>query len=161
GRARRLQVRSRPWLEALETRLAPATYTVTTTADEQDGPAFAFGNPGPDGLLSLREALSANFFGDTINFYTGPVDSTHPVSFATPQTLQFNNTVSLGSLSDFSSPGTGRLTITGPTDSNGNNLLTFDGTNSGDETFVFYNNGHFGQDFTFNHINFQNFKTVT
>src|SRR5260370_41443360 len=44
-------------LELLEDRRVPSTFTVTTTADDLDGGALS--NPaGPDGTLSLREAIT-------------------------------------------------------------------------------------------------------
>jgi hypothetical protein len=57
-------------LELLEDRRVPSTFTVTTTADDIDGGTLA--NPaGPDGTLSLREAITvANLSAgtDTIAF---------------------------------------------------------------------------------------------
>jgi hypothetical protein len=54
---RRRSQRYRPGFEYLEERAVPATFVVNTTADEFDG-----GTPakpaGPDGLLSLREAIA-------------------------------------------------------------------------------------------------------
>src|SRR5262245_5973271 len=47
----------RPRVELLEDRVAPAILTVTTTADELDGGTLA-DRAGPDGKLSLREAIS-------------------------------------------------------------------------------------------------------
>src|SRR5207237_5057949 len=59
-----------PRLEILEDRRVPSTFTVTTTADDLDGGTLA--NPaGPDGTLSLREAITvANLSAgtDTIAF---------------------------------------------------------------------------------------------
>src|SRR5262245_49425280 len=49
--------RCRPALEPLEYRCVPAIFTVTTTADAIDGGTLA--DPtGPDGKLSLREAIN-------------------------------------------------------------------------------------------------------
>src|SRR5262249_41039443 len=59
----------RPRLELLEDRRVPSTFTVTTTADDLDGGTLA--NPaGPDGTLSLREAITAANMsaGSTIAF---------------------------------------------------------------------------------------------
>jgi hypothetical protein len=60
----------RPRLEPLEDRRVPSTFTVTTTADDLDGGTLA--DPaGPDGTLSLREAITvANLMAgtDTIAF---------------------------------------------------------------------------------------------
>src|SRR6516225_2098262 len=67
--------RFRPRLEALETRLAPAVYNVTTTVDEVDDGTVA--DPaGADGVLSLREAiLAANATpeANTINLPSGSI----------------------------------------------------------------------------------------
>jgi hypothetical protein len=54
-------------VERLEDRMVPSVFTVTTALDEFDGGTPA--NPaGPDGQLSLREAISAASNGDTIVF---------------------------------------------------------------------------------------------
>jgi hypothetical protein len=54
-------------VEALEDRLTPSILTVNTALDEFDGGTLA--NPaGPDGQLSLREAISAASSGDQITF---------------------------------------------------------------------------------------------
>src|SRR4051812_42787084 len=45
-------------IERLESRIAPATFTVTTFVDELDG-GTAADPAGPDHKLSLREAISA------------------------------------------------------------------------------------------------------
>lgn len=59
--------RFRPQLEGLEDRQTPSTLSVTTALDVFDGGTTA--NPaGPDGYLSLREAISAANSGDQITF---------------------------------------------------------------------------------------------
>lgn len=59
--------RYRPQLEVLEDRLTLSTFSVTTALDEFDGGTAA--NPaGPDGLLSLREAIGAASSGDHVRF---------------------------------------------------------------------------------------------
>src|SRR4051812_15296418 len=50
--------RVRPTLDVLEDRLAPAVFTVTTTLDDFDSGGAAAAGAGPDGVLSLREAVS-------------------------------------------------------------------------------------------------------
>src|SRR5258708_2055577 len=62
-------------VEWLEDGLVPSTLTVTTALDEFDGGTPT--NPaGPDGQLSLREAMSAASNGDMINFAAGLGGST-------------------------------------------------------------------------------------
>ncbi len=74
----RAHARRRPRLELLEDRLAPATLTVTTTADDL--------TPG-DGTVSLREAITAinagNNLGDADIVNTG-------AAFGTGDTIHFN-----------------------------------------------------------------------
>jgi hypothetical protein len=55
-------LRARPWLEALEDRLAPATLTVTSNDDSLTP---------PPGTLNLRNAIAAAGPGDTITFSPG------------------------------------------------------------------------------------------
>lgn len=64
---RRPAARYRPQLEVLEDRLTPSTLTVTTALDGFDG-GTATDPAGPDGYLSLREAISAAGNGDQITF---------------------------------------------------------------------------------------------
>src|ERR1700704_2176239 len=59
----------KPLLEQLECRAVPSTFTVNTTLDEDDATPML--SAGPDGNLSLREAINAanaNPGPDTINF---------------------------------------------------------------------------------------------
>jgi predicted outer membrane repeat protein len=116
----------RPQLEALETRLAPATLVVNTTTDEFDG-GIGSGNPPPgaDGKLSFREALSfAQGLGGQ-----GLQIIFDPSVFSTPQTI--NLTLYFGPIF-FNAPpvnigAPSGLTIAGPVDASGNPLVTIDG----------------------------------
>jgi hypothetical protein len=55
--------RVRPNFELLEDRTTPASVTVTTLTDVSDGDTTSVANlkasPGPDGAISLREAITA------------------------------------------------------------------------------------------------------
>jgi predicted outer membrane repeat protein len=119
-RPRPLEVRFRPQLEALENRLAPATFTVTTTTDEYDLNALT-GDPGPDGVMSLREAM-------LLAFYVGGNVAFDPTLFSTPQTIALSPNVrgAYGNAEISLNSGLS-LSVVGPTDVNGNNLVTIDG----------------------------------
>jgi hypothetical protein len=141
-------------VEALETRLAPATLTVTVTtlSDEQDGgtPSAIAADPGPDGFFSLREAWWEQV-GSTVIDFAGSLFNNN----TTKQTTQWK----LGYIDNESQVED--VTVNGPVDSNGNNLLTIDGANNGGTYGPFVLDG--GRPFahlTFNNINFQNFQTT-
>src|SRR5438552_2372448 len=69
----------RPWLETLEDRLAPATITVTTVADDV--------TPN-DGTVSLREAITAINSGNAAAF--PEIALQNPGTFGTNDTINFN-----------------------------------------------------------------------
>ncbi len=102
-------------MEALEDRWVPSTVTITNLTDVVDGATTTIdaliNNPGTDGTISLREALTA------ANNTTGPSTITFDsTQFSTPQTI----TLTGGQLSLTHSATT---TITGP----GANLLSISG----------------------------------
>jgi predicted outer membrane repeat protein len=151
----------RPRLEALETRLAPATFTVNTTLDEVDGVG------DPNGLLlSLREAMNpvgapGLHFGDTITFDTSVFAATLP---ADQRTIKLDNTGLFVPPQMYCNPGIsylGTLTIMGPTDSSGNNLVTIDGNNSPWGPIFLAATIPVGDSYSINNINFQNFTSST
>jgi predicted outer membrane repeat protein len=151
----------RPRLELLETRLAPAatysgTFTVTSNLDDQSAGTLRTG------------VLTSPLTSSLIQFYTGPVDSNHPVSFATPQTIHLDPSVATANspgdierVDGWAPAGTvpGGFTIQGPVDAQGNNTVTISGDNQffGDVFFIWGNSGP--TSFTFKNINFQNFIT--
>src|SRR5437588_12896381 len=87
----------RPRLEFLESRLAPATLSVTTAADDL--------TPN-DGSVSLREAITAVNAGNDLG--DPDITAQNPGTFGTNDTIQFNI------------PGTGLQTIAAGTDPSAN-----------------------------------------
>ncbi len=79
GKARCVSRRARPQLELLESRLAPATITVTTKADDL--------TPN-DGSVSLREAITALNAGNDLG--DPDITAQNPGTFGTNDTINFN-----------------------------------------------------------------------
>ncbi|HEY2909441.1 MAG TPA: hypothetical protein VGI99_04305, partial [Gemmataceae bacterium] len=123
-------------LEFLEDRTTPSTITVTTLNDVVDGDVSSVANlqatPGPDGVISLREAIDAaetDATADTINFDPslagGTINLTNanngafgPTSFeiATPITIDGSGQVlsidgEIGQFRFFAVAATGNLTL--------------------------------------------------
>jgi predicted outer membrane repeat protein len=118
-RARRRPGKYRPMLETLETRLAPAYISVMSVADNND-PLVTAGS-GIDGTQnhpyqapSLRSAIEQAGPDDQIIF-----DSTVFSSQNVSQTIQLFSTIH----------GYSGLTINGPVDNKGHNLVTITGDN--------------------------------
>jgi CSLREA domain-containing protein len=109
--------RYRPHLEFLESRLAPATLTVTTTADDL--------TPN-DGSVSLREAITAVNAGNDLG--DPDISAQNPGTFGTNDTIRFNipgtgvPTILVGST------GLGRLpAVSVPVDIDGHTQGVFSG----------------------------------
>ncbi|HEV3447946.1 MAG TPA: hypothetical protein VG099_25130, partial [Gemmataceae bacterium] len=79
GKTRSVSHRARPRLELQESRLAPATITVTTTSDDI--------TPN-DGSVSLREAIAAINAGNTLG--DPDIIAENPGTFGTNDTINFN-----------------------------------------------------------------------
>src|SRR6185437_15565275 len=128
--------RRRLTLEFLEDRTTPSTITVTTLNDVVDGDTSSVANlqatPGPDGAISLREAIDAaetDATADTINFDPslagGTINLTNanngafgPTSFeiATPITIDGSGQIlsidgEIGQFRFFAVAATGNLTL--------------------------------------------------
>jgi predicted Zn-dependent protease len=150
GRASRQRVGFRPWLELLEKRFAPATFTVNETADNGDyDPSTHTGSlRGCIGAASSDFSSSSN----TIGF-----DS---AVFATPQIIHLDP--NLGDIEGLDSFRGGGLTINAPpANSQGQNLVTISGdNNSFTDAFLLSAVPVVSVSFTFNNMNFQDFLTV-
>jgi len=79
GKTRCVSRRARPQLELLESRLAPATITVTTKADDL--------TPN-DGSVSLREAITALNAGNDLG--DPDITAQNPGTFGTNDKINFN-----------------------------------------------------------------------
>jgi hypothetical protein len=140
--ASRSQRRAQPALEALETRLAPATsptplLVTSLSADAAGGlPAVADNDFYANSLIQFDSAVFNNNKTPGTILITDFYDPIGPIGLYS-----------------------GQLTITGPTDSQGNNLLTINGNNQ-----LFFGYAPFwtfmqSGSITFNNINFQDFVT--
>src|SRR5262249_40259271 len=111
------RVRYRLWLEHLENRLAPATLTVTTTADDL--------TPN-DGSVSLREAITAVNAGNDLG--DPDITAQSPGTFGTNDTIRFLIPVTGVPTIQVGSTGLGRLpAVWVPVDIDGHTQGIFSG----------------------------------